>query len=524
MADNPLTLELYREIVDGARDAVLITERTVISDDANLDAPNPKIIYANPAFVRMTGYSQEDVIGQSPRVLQGEKTERDRLDKIRAALRTWEPVRTTLTNYRKDGSEFTVELDIFPSWDGGDLQHWIAIQRDVTHRFDETIALQERVNSERLRSLSAGVAHDFNNLLQIILGFTNLLQIEPPDGADSERQRHLEAIENASRSAADLCSQLLSYAGQKKQDGEIADISETVQQMVELLRASVGKRGNLSVKLPSHLPKVFVDKGQFQQVMLNLVMNAAEACEPDGNIVLLAGELNIDSVSADHRCKGILAPGSYVFIDVIDDGEGISQELQGNVFDPYFSTKGDRGLGLASSLGIVRALRGDIHVNSTVGGGSTFRVLLPVAAESQAKDDSVDRKSPAKRRIVLVVEDQPEIQALLIRVLERYGVDVITRKTGREGLTIAKEFREDIDLVISDVQLPDISGVDVLDNIRQRSSELPVLLISGVASDELYALSQNDEYTTFLAKPFSIKHLQKFLTANGLESAWKSAY
>ncbi|MEM7311754.1 MAG: PAS domain-containing protein [Planctomycetota bacterium] len=469
--------EMFRDVVENMRDAILITENT-----PPLDEPHPRIIYVNPAFERMTGYRFDDVVGRSPRFLQGDGTSRSALDEIRGALSEWKAVRTRLANYRQDGSRFMVEIDIVPSWSDGKLQYWFAVQRDVTETYEELIAKNEQQTISHLKMLAAGVSHDFNNLLQVIMGFTNVLQASSSMRGKIDSQ-YLATIENATQSASELCSQLLSYAGEFQQDIGLVDVSALVAQNVDLLQATVGDRASVSVKLPGNLPKIPADRGQLQQVLMNLVIKAAEACTENGKIILEVGEHLIAAPSAETTTYG-LDQGMYVYVDVVDNGIGMSPDLLRDIFVPYFSTKGssERGLGLASSIGMIRAQHGEIVVDSTPGMGTTVRILLPVDSVA----GFVEPVEPGQRsRKILVIDDQVEIQLLLKISLARFGFDVVGADNGKEGVALYSKFKDEIEMVISDIQMAGFDGFDVLDGIREISSDLPFVLMSGLSTEKL---------------------------------------
>lgn len=354
-------------------------DEPIMVTDALLDEPGPRILYANKAFTRMTGYSMDELLGKTPRILQGPLTERSELDRVRYDLTYLQRYSGECVNYRKDGSTYIVEWKVAPLRNAqGQVTHWISNQRDVTDVRRQQAAAVQRQKLESLGTLAGGVTHDFNTFLMAILANTELAQLRLP--SDSSVHKQLMQIEQIVQRAAELTRQLLAYAGKGQLELKPVDLNTIVAETVELLRSTVAKTVPLHMQLGADLPTITAEPSQMQQIVLNLVSNASEAvAKTNGEIRITTGMQHADRA---YFASTYLAPdlpeGQYVFLTVTDTGPGMDAATQAKIFEPFFSTKtSGRGMGLAAVLGIVRGHDGAIRVASERGRGTTFTVLLP---------------------------------------------------------------------------------------------------------------------------------------------------
>ena len=361
---------------------------------------------------------------------------------------------------------------------------------------------------EGLGVLAGGIAHDFNNLLAGILGNASLLQMELPAG-ESPARASARQIEKIAMRAAELTSQMLAYSGKGRFTVEPVNLSAVAREMMALLAVSIGKRINLVCSLADDLPLIEADATQMRQVIMNLITNASEAVgDAYGTITLTSGVMDADAAClADVQGATQLAPGRYVFIEVRDTGCGMNEETQARIFDLFFTTKfSGRGLGLPVVLGIVRGHRGGIRVESTPGGGATFRVLFPVSSrplfEAQAQPaapaDPPDART-ASGGTVLVIDDDPTVRQVDRMALEHFGFTVLVAADGREGIEILRGAGL-VDVVLLDVTMPDMRGGDVLDVIRRLRPDMRVLLTSGYEESDVAA--RLGGRTAFIQKPY----------------------
>lgn len=399
----------------------------------------------------------------------------------------------------------------------------LAIVRDITQRRQAEAErrlmerkLQETQKLESLGVLAGGIAHDFNNLLTTILGNASLLRQETPPGSPQRSQ--LAAIERASQQAAGLCQQMLAYAGQ----GELAvrriELNALITEMTDLLRSSVGKQAQLQFQLGEHLPALEADPSQVRQVVLNLVVNGAEAIgEGAGAVTIRTGHLQADrdylarcAVSAD------AVPGHYVFIEVADTGAGMNRETQGRVFDPFFTTKFvGRGLGLAAVQGIVRAHRGAIAVQSEPGRGSLFRVLLPAVSGPAPLAAPGAPAAPEwrGRGTVLVVDDEEDVRKVAGRLLESLGFGVLGAPDGKEAIETFQVLGDRITAVLLDFVMPQVNGAEVFAELRRLRPDARIIVASGYTEREIARLFPAPGPAAFLQKPYRRDELRETFRA-----------
>jgi signal transduction histidine kinase len=369
-----------------------------------------------------------------------------------------------------------------------------------------------RAGEERLRHaqkmesigvLAGGIAHDFNNLLTSILGNASLLQAEP---AGSSEQ--LKAIVESSEKAAALTRQLLAYAGKGTFRITNFDISRLVRSSANLLRVSIPKNIEVQLDVPRSLPAVRGDPSQIQQVMMNLVINAAEAIQnrSGGRVSIATGIRNLGPVSASRLNAGI-APGRYIFITVQDNGCGMDEQTKAKIFDPFFTTKfTGRGLGLAAVDGILRSHKGAITVESGPGRGSTFTVYLPCSALRATESGHLDAVTGSDRAAtVLVVDDEEPVRAFTRTALERLGYRVLIAENGREALDLLCG-HADVNLVLLDVIMPVLGGAEAFLEMRKKWPKLPVLVASGYSRQEAQRLGIPDGLP-FIEKPYTLRTL-----------------
>lgn len=364
--------------------------------------------------------------------------------------------------------------------------------------------LRQAQKMESIGVLAGGIAHDFNNLLTSILGNASLLQM---DGAAGNGQQ-LQAIIESSEKAAALTRQILAYAGKGQFQITDFDVSRLVRSLADLLRVSIPKNIDLELDMPRNLPAVRGDSSQIQQVVMNLVINAAEAIEgrSDGSVCISAGIRDFDVVTASRVGSGI-APGRYISITVRDNGCGMDEQTRSKIFDPFFTTKfTGRGLGLAAVHGILRSHKGAITVESSPGQGSTFTVYLPCREERPAAWGP-KKATPAGLRgaTVLVVDDEEPVRAFTKAALERLGHTVLLADNGRQALDLLAS-RDDVELVLLDIIMPVVGGVEAFSEMGRKWPNLAVLIASGYNRQEACRLGMPPE-VPFLEKPYTVQML-----------------
>jgi nitrogen-specific signal transduction histidine kinase/CheY-like chemotaxis protein len=375
--------------------------------------------------------------------------------------------------------------------------------RELEAKFQQTQKL------ESLGVLAGGIAHDFNNLLAAILGNANLarnhLNAESP-AADS-----LAAIETASQRAADLTSQMLAYSGRGKLLVRAVVLSDLVREMTELLSTVISKKAALRCSFAPELPRIEGDPGQLQQVVMNLIVNASDALgDSAGTISVSTGARHAsrELLSKTYVDEG-LAEGRYVVLEVSDTGRGMDRATQARVFDPFFTTKTTgRGLGLASTLGIVRGHGGAVSLESEPGRGTTFSIYFPCAnAVSGRPSTPAPSASPGSGEgTILVVDDERLVRDVTRQMLESAGFQVLCAAGGRESIAIFEKHPE-IDVVVLDMTMPDMNGAEVLVELRRLRQDVRVVVCSGYPESEVVARVERGGVCGFLHKPYSIPAL-----------------
>ena len=369
--------------------------------------------------------------------------------------------------------------------------------------------LRDAQKLESLGMLAGGVAHDFNNLLAVILGNQTLAMKEAEPGSRLEVQ--LDRIGSAAKHAEALTNQMLTYSGRGSVRLQRLDLSELVEEMRDLVKASSSKDCELEISLEREGTTVEGDPTQLCQVIMNLVTNASESLQDrPGRVAVRTGVASVDAeYLAGSFGQADLAAGDYVYLEVADTGEGVKEEISGRIFEPYFSTKlAGRGLGLASVLGIVRGHRGAIKVATEQGRGTTFRVLLPPAAALPAASEARPRADATGRGTILVVDDEEWVLELAREFLERSGFGVVTAEGGREALEVLREDAgKAIDAVVLDLTMPDLNGEETLHEIRALRAGLPVIVASGFGEEATEGRFPPDEIAAFVRKPYAPEEL-----------------
>jgi signal transduction histidine kinase/CheY-like chemotaxis protein len=360
---------------------------------------------------------------------------------------------------------------------------------------------------ESLGLLAGGVAHDFNNLLVAIRGNAELLKLDPELDA-GERDTMLEEIDLASIQAADLCRQLLIYAGRNRPAKQRLGLAAIIEEMKPLLRTSTPCTVELHF-VGDDTPEIEGDRTQIGQVLMNLVINAAESIGVEGGVCVSWYCRDVDECYLRETFLHSDAPaGRYAVLEVSDSGSGMSPETTERIFDPFFTTKRTgQGLGMASVLGIVQAHGGAIKVQSRLGEGSSFEVLFPIAPELGASASAgEDEARPHRRGVggtVLVADDEKRVRRVTRRLLTKAGFEVLEARDGAEAVELFRAKRDDIDAVLLDVSMPRLSGTDALAQIHELCPEMPAVLMSGY--DEGRVDPSSD--TPFVQKPFDVQVL-----------------
>jgi len=397
----------------------------------------------------------------------------------------------------------------------------LSIKNEMASRLaaeQEKRALEAQVlHVQKLESiglLAGGIAHDFNNVLSTIMGNSELALLKLPEG--SAARTNLQQVTKGVDRAAGMTSQLLAYAGQAKEARVALDANQVIIEMTEFVRAVIPKNQKLTFELEEDLPLIEADPGQLQQVLVNLITNASDAIgEKQGHIQITSSlEMDLsDDVPAGLLDQASIGTG-FVVIEVTDNGVGMTQQTRSRMFDPFFSTKGaGRGLGMAALQGIVRSHNGFVLVDSALGKGTAIQLAWPVSDDAvlPVRPTRELNKSSGAGMNVLVVDDEPMVLETLKELLESRDYKVVSATSGRKALVLFEALKDDLDVVLLDMQMPEMSGRELYRVLRERKPELPIIFVSGYKADlEIEELTR-DEATRFLSKPYPFDDLHDLL-------------
>ncbi len=499
--------ERLRTAIEQTGEAIIITD------------PDGAIRYVNPVFTAVTGYSRSEVVGQNPRLLKSGEHDSvfyKELWETITAGRVWQG---RLTNKRKDGALYTEEATISPVRDGsGRIVNYVAVKRDVTEQLreaEERSRLEEQLRQsqkvESIGRLAGGVAHDFNNMLSVILGYGEIL-LESLQPEDPMRESAQQIVEAGRRSAA-LTHQLLAFSRKQTLRPEVLRLNDVISNLEQMLRRLIGENIELRLDLSEGISPVLADRGQLEQVIVNLVVNARDAMPQGGSLIVETSDIELGEGRADDRLGA--APGEYALLAVSDTGAGMTADVVEQIFEPFFTTKGDSGgtgLGLSMVYGIVKQSGGHIGVHSEPGHGSTFKIYLPQARDAEepaageievvaAGGDGGDGEH------ILVVEDERSLRELIRTILETRGFRVTLAADGAEALLLVEDEGLRPDLVLTDMIMPNLSGRQLTERLRSKQPHLRVLYMSGYTDSTVAEQGVLDATTPFIQKPFTRRSL-----------------
>jgi nitrogen-specific signal transduction histidine kinase len=389
----------------------------------------------------------------------------------------------------------------------------VGVDIDITERRRTEAALQQARKLESLGILAGGIAHDFNNLLVGILGNAELALMELP--VDSPAREKLGDIQISSQHAAELTNQLLVYAGRGELLIEVSNLDDLVGETVRLVRSSLSRDVEIEYEASGDPSWINADASQIRQLVVNLLLNAAESLgSRRGTVQVRTGVMWASrAYLADCFAHPELPEGEYAFVEIQDDGCGMDRDELSRIFDPFFSTKSKgRGLGLASTLGIVRGHGGTISVDSEPGRGTTFRVALPHTSSPQAAvADAREETKIVAGGTILVVDDDKTVLSVATRMLSHAGFDVIEVSSGEDAVRTLRERADRISAVLLDVTMPHMSGETTFEELRKIRPGLPVLFFSGHSEEDGASLTRGRQRTAFLRKPFFLAALTQKL-------------
>nr|WP_211091223.1 histidine kinase famiy protein [Sphingomonas sp. S2M10] len=488
--------------------ALQMTRMPMILTDPRQD-DNP-IVFANKAFLDLTGYEEGEILGRNCRFLQGAETDRDAVAEMRAAIDAKEAIALEVINYRRDGSSFWNAVFIAPVLGpDGELLYFFASQLDVTRRRQSEQAFRQAQKMEAIGQLTAGLAHDFNNLLQVVSGNIDIV------AGQVEDERHQRLLTNAARAAdrgSKLTRQLLAFARKTRLEPKTVDMNQLIHEFGDLLDNTVGAQIRLVTALERRLPAVQIDPTHMEMAILNVLLNARDAMPRGGTVTISTRLWKLNGDAPMHQ----LPEGDYVVLSVRDEGTGMPDDVRRRATEPFFTTKGAErgtGLGLAMVHGFVQQSLGRLEIDSAPGEGTEIRMLFPVASAMTGATPPpapVSRQAPGQgaaggSETILLVEDSDDVRALAQEQIAALGYRVVLAASGEEALERLKT--ETIDLLFTDIVMPGgMSGLELVEQFRARHPDTPVLMTTGY-NEDLVADIPRGTHLDVIGKPYRREQL-----------------
>ena len=469
-----------------------------------------RFLDVNPALIAMLGYgSAEEVLLLDPeKHVFAQAEEHTRL--IEEFKRSGRLDGIEVKWKRKDNSTITVRISgraVSNADEPADVLE--AIAEDVTERRVLEDQFRQAQKMEAVGRLAGGVAHDFNNLLMVISGYAEVMLAKLE--ADHPLREKAQAIQQASDRATTLTRQLLAFSRKQLLELKVVDVNTIVEDMERLLRPLIGENIELVTRLTPEAGHARADAGQLEQVLMNLVVNAKDAMPSGGRLTIQTQHITVDE--GHRRGPTFIRPGNYVLLSVSDTGTGMDKETQSRIFEPFFTTKEmgkGTGLGLSTVYGIVKQSGGYVLVQSELGRGSTFHIYLPqVEGTAESHATPTPRAAAGGTETVLLVEDEESVRGLVRETLASKGYRVVEAENGEAGLAAAAKHQGTIDLVITDVVMPGMSGRDMVRQLAATRPDTKVLYLSGYTEDAITSEGTIEPGTAFLQKPFTLQHLSR---------------
>jgi PAS domain S-box-containing protein len=491
------TKELFKKIFAGQRDAIFI-----------LDKKNPPtILSCNPAAIKMFGYERIEVLGSTTKMLHIDEKYfeqfQEYLQEVISRQGFLNP--SDFNMKRKDGAVFPAEYSVTPLEDeNGQSVGWICIIRDITERRQLEEQFQQSQKMEAVGRLAGGVAHDFNNMITIIRGYSQLILAEMDK--NNPIHKSILQIDKAGERTELLTRQLLAFSRKQILQPKILNLNELIPETEKMLLRLIGEDIELMTLLKSDIGNIKADPGQIEQVIMNLVINARDAMPKGGKLIIKTMNAVLDEayVKVHPEAK----PGRYVLISVSDTGIGMDSKTCSRIFEPFFTTKGKgqgTGLGLATVYGIVKQSGGHITVDSKPGQGTVFKIYLPSINEAATlKDESkTSDKNLNGSETILVVEDEENVRRVICETLRSHGYKLLEAPHGGNALLSCEQHKGEIDLMLTDVVMPEMSGGDLIDHLMSHYPQMKILCMSGYTDDTIVRHGILEEKVEFIQKPFT---------------------
>ncbi|MFC4920964.1 MULTISPECIES: histidine kinase famiy protein [Bradyrhizobium] len=475
----------------------------IVTDPRKKDNP---IIFANRAFLKMTGYELSEIEGENCRLLQGPETNPDTISAVSHAVRSRREIATEILNYRKDGTTFWNALFVSPVYnEQGELVYFFGSQLDITRRRDAEEALRQSQKMEAIGQLTGGIAHDFNNLLQVIVGYVDSLRLHIGHTENPKVERGLDNIASAAQRAAVLTQQLLAFARKQHLDGRAVNLNALIEGMAEMASRTMGAQIRISTHPDPALWNARIDTVQMETALLNVLINARDAMPKGGEVRLTTRNVVIEP--SEDLALGGMSPGRYVSISIADTGAGMPPEILARAAEPFFTTKETgkgTGLGLAMVYGFVKQSGGSVRISSEEGKGTRITLYFPVVDQVDRVKRSEGQRASDRQghETILIVEDREDVAELAQAILEEFGYRVIRGKDPKSALEILED-GEDVHLLFTDMIMPGgMNGVVLAREALKRRPKLKILLTTGYAEASIERTDAGGSEFEVLNKPY----------------------
>lgn len=461
------------------------------------------IVYVNPAFELVTGFSRQEVLGKNPRFLKSGKQKSAFYDNMWRTLLKGETWTGRFINKNKDGLLFTEDATISPVRDNhGVTVNYVAVKRDISQEICMEEQLRQALKMEAVGQLAGGIAHDFNNILQAILGYGDIAMARLKQ--DDKTLDYVKEMIKAGKRAAILVGQLLAFSRRQVLRMESLNLNDTVSELMKMIGRVIGEHISLEYALSPDIAIVSADRGQIEQIVINLCVNARDAMPDGGTICIQTQNIHLDDMyCAMHNGA---RQGDYVQLSITDTGSGMDQSITDQIFEPFFTTKEvgrGTGLGLATVYGLVKQHNGLIEVYSELNKGTTFKIYLPIVehASSAAHTDE-KKKIQGGTETILLAEDDEIVRGVCLHMLLKAGYKVLPAADGEDALHVFKAHSDEIDLAMLDVVMPRMGGNAVYDQMMKIRPKLKVVFTSGYNADAIHSNFVLNDRITLITKPY----------------------
>ncbi len=475
---------------------------------------NGIIEFVNPKFCEITGYSAEEVIGKTPRILRSEQHDEAFYREMWNTILDGNVWRGQICNKKKNGELFWEEATIGPIKDeDGKITHFVSVKLDITEkkRLEEQLAQSHKL--EGIGQLAGGIAHDFNNILTAIKGYAELAKLRI--SKEERAYRDITLILESAKRAERLVQQLLTFSRKQIIQPKILDVNESIKGLYKLLNRMIGEDIEIKMSLAPNIAPIKADPVQLEQILINLFVNARDAINQKTDraseklIEIETRQIYVDQLLA-RRHMG-LQQGNYVVISVTDNGIGMDQKTMKRIFEPFFTTKEvgkGTGLGLSTVYGIIQQNKGSITVYSEPGKGTTFKIFWPVVEEYQTVVDNNGENGELTggNETILVVEDDEKVRNIAKEILTQFGYQVIEAANGLQAYNLIKKKKVKIDLLLTDLIMPKMNGRELAEKLQPLYPDLKIIYCSGYTDGQI-TNELGADHINFLSKPFSTEGL-----------------